>query len=166
MSAKKSPRKNVRAGQRLEAPTLRLAGAPETGTGETPPKKLGTAEPGNSVNGHAAGHPLTTKKKAGKTAVATSPKSTKAAKTRAKKAADAPPKKLSALDAAVRVLEETKHAMTCSEMIEAMSAKRYWTSPGGKTPAATLYSAILRELNAKGKDSRFKKTERGKFKRA
>jgi len=66
----------------------------------------------------------------------------------------------------VRVLEETKHAMTCPEMIEAMAAKGYWTSPGGKTPAATLYSAILRELKAKGKDSRFKKTERGKFKRA
>ena len=28
---------------------------------------------------------------------------------------------------------------------------------------ATLFSAILRELKAKGKDARFKKTERGKF---
>jgi hypothetical protein len=27
-------------------------------------------------------------------------------------------------------------------MIEAMAAKRYWTSPGGKTPAATLYTAV------------------------
>jgi hypothetical protein len=48
-------------------------------------------------------------------------------------------------------------------MIEAMAAKKLWTSPGGKTPHATLYSAILRELNEKGKDSRFTKTERGKF---
>jgi hypothetical protein len=86
--------------------------------------------------------------------------------TKPKKALDAPPKKLSALDAAVRVLEETKHAMTCPELIEAMAAKSYWSSPEGKTPAATLYSAILRELKTKGKDSRFKKTERGKFKRA
>ena len=30
-------------------------------------------------------------------------------------------------------------------------------------PAATLYSAILRELQTKGNDARFKKTERGKF---
>jgi hypothetical protein len=44
-----------------------------------------------------------------------------------------------------------------------MAEKGYWTSPGGKTPAATLYSAILRELQTKGNDSRFKKTERGKF---
>ena len=94
-------------------------------------------------------------------------KAAKAKPQRAQKAAEAAtPKKLSALNAAVRVLEETKQAMTCPEMIEAMAAKGYWTSPGGKTPAATLYSAILRELNAKGKDSRFKKTERGKFKRA
>ena len=48
-------------------------------------------------------------------------------------------------------------------MIKAMAEKGYWTSPGGKTPAATLYSAILRELQTKGKDARFKKTERGKF---
>jgi hypothetical protein len=28
---------------------------------------------------------------------------------------------------------------------------------------ATLYSAILREINTKGKESRFKKTDKGKF---
>jgi hypothetical protein len=43
-----------------------------------------------------------------------------------------------------------------------MTAKGYWTSPGGKTPHATLYSAILREL-AKGEASRFVKTDRGRF---
>ena len=48
-------------------------------------------------------------------------------------------------------------------MIKAMAEKGYWTSPGGKTPAATLYSAILRELQTKANDARFKKTERGKF---
>ena len=48
-------------------------------------------------------------------------------------------------------------------MIDAMAKKGYWTSPGGKTPAATLYSAILREISTKGKEARFKKTERGKF---
>jgi hypothetical protein len=48
-------------------------------------------------------------------------------------------------------------------MIEAMAAKGYWTSPGGQTPAQTLYAAILRETQVKGKDARFTKTERGKF---
>jgi len=44
-----------------------------------------------------------------------------------------------------------------------MAEKGYWTSPGGQTPHATLYSAILRELKTKGADARFRKTERGKF---
>ncbi len=78
---------------------------------------------------------------------------------------DGQEKKLSCLDAAARVMAETGQPMTCQEMIDAMAAKGYWTSPGGQTPAATLYSAILRELKAKGADARFVKTERGKFAR-
>src|SRR5262245_39626320 len=90
------------------------------------------------------------------------------AQSRAAKAATASkraakPKKLSALDAAAKVLGEKAKPMTCKEMIEAMAAKGYWHSPGGKTPAATLYSAILRELATKGEEARFQKTDRGKF---
>ena len=73
------------------------------------------------------------------------------------------PGKRSALDAAAQVLAEAGAAMTCQEMIGAMAAKGYWTSPGGKTPAATLYSAILMETRTKGPQSRFTKTERGQF---
>ena len=69
----------------------------------------------------------------------------------------------SALDAAARVLAEAGKPLNCQEMIAAMAAKGYWTSPGGKTPAATLYSAILRELKTKKSEARFRKTERGKF---
>lgn len=72
------------------------------------------------------------------------------------------PKKLSALDAAAQVLAGAA-PMNCKELIEAMSAQGLWTSPGGKTPHATLYSAILREINGKGRESRFVKAERGKF---
>jgi hypothetical protein len=72
-------------------------------------------------------------------------------------------KKLSALDAAAKVLGETGQAMTCPEMIGAMAAKGYWTSPGGKTPQATLYSAVAREITTKGAHSRFVKADRGKF---
>jgi ribosomal protein L12E/L44/L45/RPP1/RPP2 len=71
--------------------------------------------------------------------------------------------KLSALDAAAKVLTEAGTPMTTKAMIEAMTAKGYWTSPGGQTPAATLYSAILREINAKGETARFTKTDRGHF---
>jgi hypothetical protein len=71
--------------------------------------------------------------------------------------------KLSAIDPAAKVLSESNDPMTTKEMVDAMSAKGYWSSPGGKTPAATLYSAILREVQLKGNESRFKKSERGKF---
>ena len=70
---------------------------------------------------------------------------------------------LSCLNAAAKVLAEKGEAMTCKEMIEAMATKGYWTTPGGKTPHATLYSSIAREIRDKGKDARFKKSERGKF---
>lgn len=53
--------------------------------------------------------------------------------------------------------------MNCQEMIDAMVKANLWSSPNGQTPAATLYSAILRETNTKGPASRFTKTERGKF---
>jgi HB1, ASXL, restriction endonuclease HTH domain len=86
-------------------------------------------------------------------------KTTKGTKT--KKAANE--KKLSALDAAAQVLAGSKEPMNAKEMIEAMTAKALWTSPGGKTPHATLYSAIIREIKLKGKESRFVKAERGKF---
>jgi hypothetical protein len=70
---------------------------------------------------------------------------------------------LSAIDAAAKVLHETGQPMRCPEMIEAMAKKRYWESPGGKTPAATLYAAILKEITTKGKESRFVKVDRGQF---
>jgi hypothetical protein len=72
-------------------------------------------------------------------------------------------KKLSALEAAARVLEETKQARSCSELIAAMATEGYWTSPGGKTPQATLSSAIQREMVVKKDQSRFKKTAPGRY---
>ena len=71
--------------------------------------------------------------------------------------------KLSQLDAAVKVLGEAGTPMTTKAMIEAMATKGYWTSPGGATPAQTLYSAILREVQKKGNDARFTKVDRGQF---
>jgi hypothetical protein len=84
-------------------------------------------------------------------------------KVAAGKAKAAKPKKLGALDAAAKVLTEAGTSLTTGEMIEAMAAKKYWTSPNGRTPSATLYSAIAREIKIKGAESRFVKTERGKF---
>ncbi len=99
-----------------------------------------------------------------KTKTAKKPAATKSSRT--KKAAasgKAAAKKTSALDAAAKLLASSKEPMTTKEMIDALAAENLWKSPGGKTPDRTLYSAILREIGTKGKDARFKKTERGKF---
>jgi hypothetical protein len=82
---------------------------------------------------------------------------------KAKVPKEAKDKKLSAIDAAAQVLAASKEPLNAKEMIEAMAAKSLWTSPGGKTPHATLYSALIREIATKGKEARFVKTERGKF---
>ena len=89
------------------------------------------------------------------------PKKARTKKPAVKKAAK--PKKTSALDAAAKVLNESKEPLTTREMVEAMQAKGYWKSPEGKTPDRTLYSAILREIVLKKAESRFVKSERGKF---
>jgi hypothetical protein len=47
-----------------------------------------------------------------------------------------------------------------------MAEKGYWTSPAGKTPAATLYAGLVKEIRTKGEKSRFRKTGPGRFVRA
>jgi len=72
-------------------------------------------------------------------------------------------KKPGCLDAAVQVLKTASGGpLGCKEMVERMLAKGLWQT-GGKTPQATLYAAIIREIAAKGKDTRFHKTGRGQF---
>ena len=84
-------------------------------------------------------------------------------KTTTKKAKADKPKRISGLDAAAKVLAEAGQPMSASAIVEAAEAKGYWKSPGGKTPAATVYSAIIREIAVKGKDARFVKADRGTF---
>ena len=114
--------------------------------------------------------PAATKKTPAKEAVATKPESKPDAKPESKpdaKPAETKKRKrtgMSAIDAAAKVLSEAGKPMNCQAMIDAMAAKGYWTSPGGKTPAATLYAAIVREINVKGAESRFTKVDRGQFK--
>ena len=106
----------------------------------------------------------TTRKATTRKSATTKPEASKpAAKKQPAKKAGSAKKKLSALDAAAKVLGEATEPMASKEMIEAMATKGYWTSPGGKTPHATLYAAIIREINSKGADARFVKTDRGRF---
>jgi len=92
-------------------------------------------------------------------------KARKAAKTAqpVKDKTPCPAKRMSALDAAAQVLAASEVPMRAKEMIATMEAKGLWTSPGGKTPEATLYAAIIREIAAKGERARFRKHECGVF---
>ena len=69
-------------------------------------------------------------------------KDTKAAPAKKAKPKGVKPKNLSALDAAAQVLAASKEPLNAKQMIDAMAAKHLWSSPGGKTPHATLYTAV------------------------
>ena len=82
-----------------------------------------------------------------------------------KKAKAAKPKgerKPGILTLAADVLRDAKAPMDCKAIVEKVLAKGLWHTKG-KTPAATLYAAIIREIAAKGKETRFHKTDRGMF---
>ncbi|MEC9374064.1 MAG: winged helix-turn-helix domain-containing protein [Planctomycetota bacterium] len=76
---------------------------------------------------------------------------------------DPKPKRVSVLDAAAQVLTGATKPMRCKEILAEIEAKGLWSSPGGKTPASTLYAAIIREIEKKGEKSRFTKIDRGLF---
>lgn len=96
-----------------------------------------------------------TTKKAAKAA-----KTPKAAKAKATKPATDKP--LSGLDAAAKVLADAGTPMRARELVNTMIERGLWKS-GGKTPHATIYAAMIREIAAKKSAARFRKTDRGLF---
>lgn len=147
MSAKKNPTTpKTTTTKKAKAPKVAIPTAPDAVVAES--QAPATLAPANDANEAKAAQLTATKNpkaKAGKTA---KPEKSK---------------KMSALDAAAKVLADAGQPMNCSDMIEAMTKKGLWSSPNGLTPAATLYAAILRETKVKGDAARFVKTERGKF---
>jgi len=81
-----------------------------------------------------------------------------------KKAAKGQPKppRASLINLAAEVLAETKTPLDCKTIVEKVLAKGTWKT-SGKTPAATLYSAIIREIGKAGDKARFRKVDRGQF---
>ena len=71
-------------------------------------------------------------------------------------------KRTSGLDAAAKVLADASGPLNTREMVDLMLEDGLWKT-NGRTPAATIYAAIIREIAVKGADSRFRKVERGKF---
>jgi hypothetical protein len=74
----------------------------------------------------------------------------------------APAKPLSGLDAAALVLREASEPMDAQALIARILERGLWKTEG-KTPAATIYAAMIREIKAKGSSSRFQKVDRGRF---
>ena len=73
-------------------------------------------------------------------------------------------KPMSLLDAAAHLLSlGTGDPMRCKDIVDLAVARGLWARGEGKTPANSLYAAILREITTKGDTSRFVKAERGKF---
>jgi hypothetical protein len=103
---------------------------------------------------------MATTKKTTKTAKAKQPAK---APRKAKVTKPAPAENLSQMAAAERVLAEAGEPMNCKAMVEAMTKQGLWTSPGGATPAATLYASLLRHIRQHGKQAKFTKTDRGQF---
>ena len=78
---------------------------------------------------------------------------------RKKKRADG---KLSGLDAAAKVLAEANEPLKATAIVERMLGQGLWET-SGKTPEATIYAAMTREIKQKGGESRFEKVGRGTF---
>ena len=72
------------------------------------------------------------------------------------------PRKPSGLDAAVQVLADSKEPMRSKDIVDKMLNQGLWSTKG-KTPHATIYAAIIREIQNKGDASRFEKANRGQF---
>ena len=71
-------------------------------------------------------------------------------------------KPLSGLDAAAIVLREASAPLNAQDLVGLMLERGLWKTEG-KTPAATIYAAMIREIRSKGSASRFLKADRGRF---
>lgn len=124
-------------------------------------KKAGTKSSGKASSSTPAKQPVKKKLTAAERKAARASDAGKQTKVKAAPK-EKKPKKLSLIDAAVQVLGESKEPMNCKQIVEQVTAKTLWSTDAA-TPHATLYSAILREIQNKGKDARFKKVDRGQF---
>jgi len=167
---------NLATGKKVRIKSPQRLRAEVKADGATPAEVADVADAvGTAIGGqHAGSAPKPAARKA-----TTSPTAAKGGKKGAKATTKAKPEKAatrakrgepkarkpSGLDAAARVLAESGEPMGAKEIVEVAFEKGYWKS-GGKTPEATVYAAMIREIAGKGKESRFKKAERGKFVRA
>lgn len=115
------------------------------------------------AQGGAGAAEAATEAKAGSPRPPAATSAPKAKKERAPKAPKAPKpdRSPSALNLAAAYLARCENPKNIKEITEAVLAAGWKTE--GKTPGATLNAAIIREIKAKGKESRFAKADRGMF---
>lgn len=77
----------------------------------------------------------------------------------AERATAKPEKKKSLLTAAAEILLQTGGSFSANELITKVQEAGLWEPQAGKTPANTLYAAILREMNTK-ENPRFSRGEK------
>ena len=145
---------------RLEAADAGTGGDAAIGGATTAPAPADATGPAVGRDGAKRGKRA---KNAGSGDGATSKRSVRKADKPASAAKLKAARRVGALDAAAQVLAASEVPMRAKEMVAAMESKGLWKSPGGKTPEATLFAAIIREIAAKGPKARFKKHERGVF---
>jgi len=135
----------------------------KTATAKKAARKPATKKPSMSKSAARAKGAQRTKAAKAKPSSAANPSSAKAKATTATKVApkDRKPKRVSGLDLAAKVLADAKEPLNAKTIAERAIAAGWKTS--GKTPEATLYAAIIREIAKKGKDARFVKRDRGLF---
>jgi hypothetical protein len=145
----------------MASPERAVAAAPQTTDAAVPeqPAEMVASDAASPAPQQTAGTTLALTIYTPETPTPTKPKRQGKAKT----PTEPKEKRLSALDAAAKVLAEAGVGMTTQEMIGAMAIKGYWSSPGGKTPSSTLYSALTREIDTKGEQARFVKAAPGRF---
>lgn len=69
---------------------------------------------------------------------------------------------MSGLEAAAFILKQTGRPMRVKEIAEIAIREQLWGSEGA-TPWASIASSIIRDIAAKGEDSRFEKIDKGLF---
>jgi hypothetical protein len=146
---------NLKTGKQVRIKSAQRLRAEVKSAGEPATQEAPTANGAAQVESKPA-----RKSKGGKAKKDATPRDAAApAKTPAKEGGDG---KMSGLDAAAKVLADATEPLNCKQIVERAFEKGYWSSDG-KTPHATVYSAILREIQQKGDQARFRKTARGKF---
>ena len=153
----------IKSAQRLRSKTISDSGGSGTSGGRDAKKRAKAVAEAQAADAAANAHAVDSNWVPPADAEV---KTTKGTKTKTPKAPKAPkadkPKKISGLDAAAQVLADAGEPMNCKDMVDKMLSTGLWKT-GGQTPASTIYAAICREIQTKGSDSRFKKTDRGHF---